>query len=52
MSIRKKICGAQHPTEDLTCELPPGTNSFNDERFENVHVHRARRGEAQFNWED
>jgi hypothetical protein len=50
------ICGAEHPTErDLTCEMPPGTNAYNDDRGENVHVHKARRGGAEpavFRWED
>lgn len=52
MTTKRKTCGAQHPTEDITCVLPVGTNAYNDERDENVHVHRAQIGEARFNWED
>lgn len=49
-----EICRAEHPTEHgLTCEMPVGTNAYNDERGENVHIHKASRGDgAVFRWED
>lgn len=49
-----ETCGAEHPTEHgLTCDLPPGTNAYNDDLKRNVHVHKAIRGDdAAFRWED
>lgn len=49
-----EICGAEHPTEHgLTCARPVGTNSYNDDLGENVHVHYAVRADAAvFRWED
>lgn len=50
-----EVCGVEHPTEHgLTCARPPGTNAYNHDRDENVHMHWAqRRGDdAVFRWED
>lgn len=55
MTEPQSICGAICPDDlDLTCLRPPGTNAFNEERNENVHVHYARRevDSAVFHWED
>lgn len=59
MTQAQSICGAEYPSEDpaeqgLTCARPPGTNAYNDDRDENVHVHWARRelDGAIFRWQD
>lgn len=48
------VCGAPHPTEyGLACTRPPGTNAYNEDRNENVHVHNVIREDgAPFRWED
>lgn len=61
MTDEKPRCGAQwfqnnggKSVDDAVCELPPGTNAYNEERDENVHVHRFTDPTtgAVWRWED
>lgn len=51
-----ELCGAPHPTEQLVCIRPPGTNNFDRDNCQNVHVHYGTTGEglsiAGWSWQD